>query len=41
MYGPQYFIDEDVVIVTINYRLASLGNLYLYKSAFYSIINVN
>ncbi|CAG7830460.1 unnamed protein product [Allacma fusca] len=26
-YGPHYFMDEDVVLVTINYRLASLGFL--------------
>ncbi|KAM3957232.1 integument esterase 1 [Aphomia sociella] len=25
--GPQYFLDRDVVLVTINYRLASLGFL--------------
>lgn len=23
--GPQYFMDQDIVLVTINYRLASLG----------------
>ena len=28
-YAPHYFMDEDVVVVTINYRLASFG-----KSAF-------
>ena len=24
-YGPEYFMDEDVVIVTINYRLGTFG----------------
>lgn len=24
--GPQYFMDQDIVLVTFNYRLASLGN---------------
>lgn len=23
--GPEYFMDQDVVFVTFNYRLASLG----------------
>ena len=25
VYGPQYFMDEDVVLVTFNYRLGALG----------------
>lgn len=25
MYRPLYFMDEDVIIVTVNYRLASFG----------------
>lgn len=25
MTGPQYFMDQDIVLVTFNYRLASLG----------------
>lgn len=25
VYGPQYLLDEDVVLVVPNYRLASLG----------------
>ena len=28
-YGPQSFMDEDLVIVTINYRLGPLGFLTL------------
>ena len=24
-YGPDYFLNEDVVLVTINYRLGALG----------------
>lgn len=27
IYGPDYLIDEDVIVVTINYRLAALGFL--------------
>jgi len=26
-YSPDYLIDENVIIVTINYRLNALGNL--------------
>lgn len=25
--GPQYLLDQDVVLVTVNYRLGSLGSL--------------
>ena len=25
IYGPDYFIDEDVILVTLNYRLGILG----------------
>jgi carboxylesterase type B len=24
-YGPDYFLNEDVVVVTMNYRLGALG----------------
>jgi len=26
-YSPDYMIDENVIVVTINYRLNALGNL--------------
>jgi carboxylesterase type B len=25
LYGPDYLLNEDVVVVTINYRLGALG----------------
>ena len=25
-FGPQYLMDQDIVLVTINYRLGALGN---------------
>ncbi|KAJ8686636.1 hypothetical protein QAD02_022430 [Eretmocerus hayati] len=25
VFGPQYYLDEDIVLVTVNYRLATLG----------------
>jgi acetylcholinesterase len=28
MYGPQYLLDKDVILVTINYRLGTLGTFY-------------
>lgn len=32
-YGPEYFMDRDIVLVTINYRLGSLGFLSTGDSA--------
>ena len=29
MYGMHHFMDRDVVMVSINYRLGLLGGLYL------------
>ena len=29
MYGPQYLLDKDVILVTINYRLGTLGTFTL------------
>ena len=28
-YGPDYFMDEDVILVTFNYRLGALGKTLL------------
>lgn len=28
LYGPQYLLDKDVVLVTINYRIGILGTPY-------------
>ena len=28
-YGPEYFLDKDIVLVTINYRLDVFGKLSL------------
>ena len=27
IHGPSYFLDRDIVLVTINYRLGPLGRL--------------
>lgn len=29
--GPQYFMDEDVILVTFNYRLGALGKSLTYS----------
>ena len=26
-YGPEYFMDQDVILVTLSYRLGALGYL--------------
>lgn len=31
MYGPKYFMDKDVVLVSANYRLGILGKSLSYK----------
>lgn len=28
MYGPDYFVEQDVVLVSINYRCGALGKYY-------------
>ena len=38
-FGPDYIMDRNVVLVTINYRLAAFGdyvNLFIVKSKFIS-----
>ena len=37
-YGPSYFLDRNVVLVTINYRLGAIGTLIssYNKSPFWS-----
>jgi acetylcholinesterase len=29
IYGPQYLLDKDVILVTINYRLGIIGTTYV------------
>ena len=29
IYGPEFFMDKDIVLVTFNYRLAVLGGLFI------------
>lgn len=28
IYNPKYFMDEEVIVVTVNYRLGALGKTY-------------
>jgi len=30
-YEPQYFLDEDVILITVNYRLGALGRVHSYQ----------
>lgn len=30
LHGPEYILDEDVVLVTINYRLGVMGRYLIY-----------
>jgi carboxylesterase type B len=27
MYGPQYLLDKNIILVTINYRLGTIGRI--------------
>lgn len=29
-FGPQYLLDKDIVLVVVNYRLATLGKIFSY-----------
>ena len=31
LFGPSYFLDNDVILVTLNYRLGPLGEPFLIK----------
>ncbi len=33
-YGPDYILDRDVVLVTINYRLGPFGKIFMYFASF-------
>ena len=35
-HGPQYLLDQDIVLVTTNYRLAALGELIIVIIAYYT-----
>jgi len=34
-YGPDFFIQKDIVLVTLNYRLGVLGTLLIYNISYY------
>ena len=39
MYGPQYLLDKDIILVTINYRLETLGTLKRLNHLIYILYN--
>lgn len=38
-YGPDYFLNEDVVVVTLNYRLGALGKLQKRACQWHDIVH--
>lgn len=36
--GPEYLLDQDVVLVSFNYRLASLGEFTIVKITVFAIL---
>jgi len=39
MYGPQYLLDKDIILVTMNYRLGTLGTLKRLNHLLYVLYN--
>lgn len=37
IYGPDFLITQDIVIVTINYRLGILGTKQIIKLLFFTV----
>lgn len=33
LYGPEYLLDRDVILVTLNYRLGPLGTVLLTQAS--------
>ena len=31
VFGPQYFLDQDIILVTVNYRLMTFGKFEINK----------
>lgn len=40
LYGPQYLLDKDIVLVTMNYRIGILGKLFIIYYNYNCIINI-
>lgn len=40
-HGPHHFMDEDIVLVTINYRLGPFGIFPLHSNVFMTIITLS
>jgi len=38
MYGPDYIVQKDVILVTLNYRLGVLGTLFV---SIYIIVHIS
>lgn len=40
VYAPDNYMDRDIVFVTMNYRLATLGNIFIFKNKINMLLTI-